>query len=347
MRLHLIIPGLLWPGKALHDTAYDLDLPALSWLLGRAHLTWHPPQPLEHGLCEAFGVDTGGEAGPPLAALRLLGEGGAPGNAIWLCADPVHLHIERGRMHLSENALSTSAEEMREMIDALAPCVAEIGEFHRTADDAGGRAYLRLHEMPRLATTPPSSMLSQSALIAQGADAARWMRIGNDVQMALHGLVLNAQRERDGRPTVNSVWFWGPGALPPPGVRRHALACGNSPLLRGLARWSATPVEDLPADPGALPRVTASGEILLLIDALQDAARCFDALAWRDALSALDHRWFNDLRRALSGGRLDSLRISAPGEDACLDLRLARRDALKLWRRPKPLAGLRPPGASA
>lgn len=349
MRLHLIIPGLLWPGKALHDTAYDLDLPALSWLLGRARLSWHAPQPVEHCLCDAFGIETGGEAGPPLAALRLLGEGGDPGEALWLCADPAHLHIERGRMHLSGNALSMTAEELRQIADALTTCMAEVGEFHTVAGDANdhGHAYIRLREMPRLTTLPPSSLLSQSALIAQGADAARWMHIGNESQMALHHLPLNAQRDRDGRPTVNFLWFWGPGALPPPGARRHALACGHSPLLAGLARWSATPLQALPTDPAALPSLAQSGEVLLMIDALQDATRHFDALAWRDALCALDRLWFRDLRRALAGGRLDGLRITAPGEEASLDLRLTRRDALKLWRRPKTLAGLRHPGAPA
>ena len=55
MQTHLVLPGLLWPGKALRDTAFYLDLPALAWLLGRGQQAWQPPQPLEHWLCGAFG----------------------------------------------------------------------------------------------------------------------------------------------------------------------------------------------------------------------------------------------------------------------------------------------------
>lgn len=345
MQLHLIIPGLLWPSKALHNTAYDLNLPALSWLLGRARLSWYAPQPVENFLCNAFGIDMNKAAEPPAAALRLLGEGGDPGTAIWLCADPVHLHIEQGRMSLSGETLPASGEEMSQIVAALAPQLTELGEFRGSADSECGHGYLRLKEMPQLATIPPSSSVVQSKLLAQGADATRWRRIGNELQMLLHTLPMNTQRERDGRPALNSLWFWGAGVLPPRGVRRYARVCGNSPLLNGLARWSATPQEAVPLNPEALLK-PSTGNTLLLLDSLQAAAYRLDALAWREALVALDRIWLQALRRTLLSGHFGSLRITAIGDEASLDIHLDRRDALKFWRRPKALSRLNYPQVS-
>jgi hypothetical protein len=345
MQLHLIIPGLLWPSKALHNTAYDLDLPALSWLLGRARLSWYAPQPVENFLCNTFGIDIGEVAEPPAAALRLLGEGDDPGTAIWLCADPVHLHIEQGRMSLSGETPPATSEEMQQIVAALAPYLAELGEFCSAADGKSGHGYLRLKEMPQLATIPPSSSVVQSKLLAQGADATRWRRIGNELQMLLHTLPLNTQRERDGRPALNSLWFWGAGVLPPHDVRRYTRVCGNSPLLNGLARWSATPQDPVPVTPEVLLK-SPTGNTLLLLDSLQAAAYRLDALAWREALVTLDHVWLQALRRALLGGHFGSLRITAIGDEASLDIHLDRRDALKFWRRPKALSGLNYPQAS-
>lgn len=346
MQLHLIIPGLLWPSKALHNTAYDLNLPALSWLLGHGRLSWHAPQPVENFLCNTFGIDMDEAAGPPIAALRLLGEGVDPGTAIWLCADPVHLHIEQGRMSLSGETPPATTEEMHQIVAALAPYLAELGEFCSAANGERGHGYLRLKEMPQLITTPPSSSVVQSKLLAQGADAARWQRIGNELQMLLHTLPLNVQRECDGRPALNSLWFWGAGVLPPRGVRRYTRVCGNSPLLNGLARWSATSQEAVPLNPEALLK-SPTGNTLLLLDSLQTAAHRLDALAWREALVALDHVWLQALRRTLLSGHFGSLRITAIGDEASLDIHLDRRDALKFWRRPKALSGLNYPQVSA
>ncbi|MBX9850028.1 MAG: hypothetical protein K2X64_12090, partial [Rhodocyclaceae bacterium] len=40
--LHLLLPGLLWPAKAINDLVYDLPLPALSWLLGKGQCHYQP-----------------------------------------------------------------------------------------------------------------------------------------------------------------------------------------------------------------------------------------------------------------------------------------------------------------
>ena len=123
MQVHLVLPGLLWPAKALHDTAFDLQLPALARLLGRARRSWQPPLTAESWLCRAFRIETGE---PPVAALRLLGEGGTPGDDYWLCADPVHLKFEQSHLTLAGAELGISAGEMQQIVAALAPPLASL-----------------------------------------------------------------------------------------------------------------------------------------------------------------------------------------------------------------------------
>lgn len=332
MQLHLVLPGLLWPGKALHDTAFDLDLPALSWLLGRGRQAWQPPQPLEHWLCGAFSID---QSPPPVAALRLLGEGGDPGEELWLCADPACLKIEQRRMSLDTSDVGVSAAEMQQIVAALAPLLADTGEFYAGEP---GRAYLKLRRPPRLLTLPPSATAGHSNPLPSGADADFWQRLGNEVQMLLHTLPLNAQRETAGRPLLNSLWFWGAGRLPP---RTDSAAffyqnvIGNHSLLNGLAAWSGISRSPAPTTPDALPHGS-----LLLLDTLQAATQQLDALAWRTALMDIERDWLQPLRQALRAGRINCLRLTALGDEAILDLTLTRGDALKFWRRPQSLHAL-------
>jgi len=338
MPFHLILPGLLWPQKALRDTVHDLPLPNLSWLLGRGTLRWQDPLPVEHWLCRELACASHPQH-VPAAALRLLGEGGTPDGDLWLCADPVHLRIDQGRAHLFGGSLDITRDEMQQLGDALRPHFADVGDYHV---GTSGHGYLRLRKAPRLVTTPPSAAAGRGNLLPSGEDASQWLRLVNEAQMLLHALPLNARREDEGRPRLNSVWLWGAGSLPPPLVAagEYEQLLGNHPMLKGLAAWAGIahhPAPDAPALPA--PRGT-----LLMLDDLQQASQTLDAGNWRAALLAIDTGWLNTLGKSLRSGRLGSLRLTALGDEAALDITLKRSDALKFWRRPRPIHQLAFPG---
>ncbi|MCX7172066.1 MAG: hypothetical protein NTY41_17800 [Proteobacteria bacterium] len=342
MQFHLILPGLLWPSQALRDTAHDLLLPGLSWLLGRGRLSWQAALPLENWLCREFGC---GLQQPPAAALRLLGEGGAPGKDIWLCADPVHLHFEQGRPCLSSAELGISPDEMQQLATALAPLFAELGDF-RTG--VPGHGYLRLRALPQLQALPPSAALGRSHPLPSGAGATLWRRLGNEAQMLLHTLPLNVRREAKGKPTLNSLWFWGAGVLP---ARSAAIAApdrhivGRQPLLPGLAAWSGLAHSSTAEDCATLLHKRQA--TLLLLDDLLAPTQQLDATAWRAALLAIEQNWLQPLRSALRAGQLSSVRLTALGDETALDLHLSRAAAFKFWRRATPLHELTIPQSSA
>ena len=80
-----------------------LELPALARLLSRARAERLPAITPEAWLCQAFEVER--QQDWPVAPLTLAIDGGEPGGAYWLRADPVHLKVERNRLLLVDNAL--------------------------------------------------------------------------------------------------------------------------------------------------------------------------------------------------------------------------------------------------
>jgi len=348
MQVHLVLPGLLWPGKALHDTAFDLELPALSRLLGRGRCNWQASLPTETWLCREFGILT---EEPPAAALRLLGEGGAPGDEFWLCADPAHLKFEQGRLTLAGDRLCISESEMRQIVHAASPHFAAhlpgFAEFVAGTD--GRHAYLRLKASPQITTTPYSAAVGRSiqSALPCGPQAQRWLHLANELQMLLHALPGNQGRETQGLPALNTLWFWGAGflpeRLPSTGNRYDAIlsrASSDNALLKGISAWAGMPMQELPQSAAKLPRL---GNMLLFLDELHLPAQELDANIWRDALLEIERDWLAPLLAALASGGITRLRLSALGEEACLDVHLKRRDLLKFWRRPLALHQLAPP----
>jgi hypothetical protein len=328
MQVHLALPGLLWPAKALPDVMFDLELPALAWLLGRARHHRSEAASIETWLARRLGH---GDAAPPLAALRLLGEDGDPGAADWICADPAHFAFEHGRPLLADPAaLGLGAEEIAEIAAALAPIFHDVGSFHLRPS---GHGYLELAAAADIDAPPLSAAIGRgaAALLPSGRDAARWLRLANEAQIALHALELNRRREASRRPTVNTLWFWGAGRLPAATASPYANVGGGGTLARGLARHAGA------AWHADADRQARGDRTLLIDERLLAPVQQLDAEGWREALRALERERLAPLAGALRHGRLRHLTLTGLGDEATLDLELARGDALRFWRRPRTL----------
>ena len=330
MRLTLLLPGLLWPRQALVDTVFDLAAPALSAILGRGRIAGAPSVPLHDWLAAAWGL-----ADAPLAALRLLGEGGEPADAHWLCLDPVHLRLEEWSLVPDDPArLALSAEEDAALRAAVAPLFADWGTLTALTP---GRWYLACEQAPALMTSPLHESIGRPADpdLPGGGDGAPWRRRLAEAQTLLHDHPINAERQQAGRPPVNSLWPWGGGRLQGTPAAPWRAVFGADPVLAGLAALAGVVREPLPPS-FALP--PADG--LALVDDLAAPYRAHDALAWREALLEVDRRWLAPALAALRTGRLRRLRLVAFGDEASLDMDLRRGDTWRFWRRPRPLTDL-------
>ena len=129
----------------------------------------------------------------------------------------------------------------------------------------------------------------------------------------LHNHPLNAERAAAGLAPVNSLWFWGAGALPDQVRCRFASVASDDESLTALAAFAGVKVDARPASwPGG------NGEAL------------FDLRDARD-LALLERDWFAPLLAALDDGRLQRLQFDF-ADGARYDL--ARRQRWRFWRKP-------------
>ncbi len=333
--LTLIVPGLIWTRQALADLTCDLPLPAFTTLLGRGRLNQRPARDSTAILAESTGL-----AAPlPAAALRWLALRDHPGpddHCDWLCLDPVRLNFhDRSLIVDDPQHLRLSDDEAAALAAALAPTLAALGRIEVIAP---GHWNLRLS-----AAAPPFQALSDAAgrsaaPLPPGQDYAPWRQALNEAQMILHVHPVNQARQAAGQPVVNSLWPWGGGRLPELAAptATHDAIWSDDPVARGIARLLQIDGAALPAGYSA----TAARAPLALIDGLKHPAGSGDAMVWRDELIRFEADWLAPALGALRTGRLDALRLIAPGDLAAAELQVSRRDLWKFWRKPRSLAEL-------
>jgi hypothetical protein len=328
--LTLIVPGLVWTRQALADLTYDLPLPAFTTLLGRGRLRYLPPQ----GTAAFLAENTGVAAPLAAAALRWLALREHPGEDEWLCLDPVRLRFaDRSLIVDDPRQLSLTAAEATALAVSLAPTFAALGQLEVLAPHAWN---LRLSVAAPHFEALPDAIGRAAAALPQAAEHAPWRHAINEAQMILHAHPANRAREAAGQPTVNSLWPWGGGRLPSPGVSAHDALWSDDAVFQGLARLLGIDATELPRS------FTGAGKRrpLAIHEALEAPARNGDALLWRDELARFEADWLAPAMAALRSGRLDALRLLAPGELAAAELQVSRQDLWKFWRKPRPLSEL-------
>lgn len=330
MPFHLILPGLLAPALSSRDSS----TPALSTLLGHAQIRWQPARSTDAVLAESFGLD--GEIDH--ARLRRLGEDPAAGpldaRRRYLCCDPVHLHFARDALLLADATdLAIRRDEADSLMAGLNELFADIGHFEAPAPD---RWYVSLPEAPRPRFYPIADVNGRPVqlFLPEGEDVRTWARLSNEIEVWLYHHPVNAAREAAGQRTINGVWLWGSGSGEARPQAPAPQIFADAPFARGLARDAG--IQPSPAEPIGSP----SGAALALVNALERPALFQNPTAWQAALEGLDSNCLAPLLGALKSGRVDSLRITAPGDKHSLQLDIQAKSLWKFWRRPQSLAEL-------
>ncbi|GAB2491716.1 hypothetical protein GCM10027084_00020 [Pseudoxanthomonas sangjuensis] len=250
-------------------------------------------------------------AGWPVAALTRNLDANDAAGATWLRADPAFVSpdINGARMLSYGEALELAAEDAEQLLPALKPLFGDAG-FPIDAPHPS-RWYLRLprdSKLPEFA--PPEDVLGDDlfAHLPQGDAGRRWRALLTEAQVLLHQHPWNARRLQQGKPAVNSLWFWGAGQLPASVRTPFKQVKGNEPLLRALARAAGVGVGEIGED----------------VDALVDLRhlRSLETLG-RDAL--------RPLLDAIAGGRLEALHLDFEDGNQFV---LRRDQRWRLWRQP-------------
>lgn len=252
----------------------------------------------------------------PIAALTRQLDAGDAAQSSWLRADPAHVAPDMGgaRMLSHGEALALTAEDTAQLLPALRPLFGDAG-FALDAPKPS-RWYLRLPRESQLpAFAAPDQVLGEDlfAHLPEGDLGRRWRALLTETQVVLHNHPWNAMRASLGKPAVNSLWFWGAGALPDFARTHYKQVKGNETLLRALA------------DAAGVPGTATDGEE---VDALVDLRHLRD-------LALVAHEAVQPLLEAVRKRELQSLTLDF--EDGAI-FQLRRDQRWRFWR--KPLATL-------
>jgi len=256
------------------------------------------------GIIAALFATLGVAAETPVGPLALLGSGGEPGGDYVLCVDPVHLVVDRDTIVLAQTIDDLSADDAGALVAMLDRHFAEDGlRFEATRPNA---CFVRCRQPADIVTTPPDVARGRKLIanLPRGADAGRWKRWQNEIEMLLHEHPINAAREAQGKPAANALWFWGGGrladaaSLPPTIVTAPATRLGD--LAHGIARCTrgeAPRMDESVAQVLARARVdgTRPAHVLAVATPVDADLHAFDATWLRPALALLESRAIRSL----------------------------------------------------
>ena len=331
MPLDLVVPDLIAPADA-PARLRAVRLPSLERWLARAHLAREPFEGPLGWLAAEYAL----QEPAPIAAISLAGEGEARDGA-WLRADPVHLRIDHDALALHDAAiLDLDRGEATALVAALQSHFAGDGlEFVAASPD---RWYVRAPagDLPR--TTPLWKAFGRNVfgLLPVGAGRFNWSSALTEAQMTLGAHAVNARREEEGKPAVNSIWLWGEGEAPPSIAKRYGLVHADEAFARGLGTVSGAEVRSLPKRLGDVDLVTEGGNVLAVVDTLTRPLRRADEAQWLAAAAALDEHWFAHLGDAIA--RFGTVRVILPLEAGTRVATLSAASRWRLFRARKPLA---------
>ncbi|WP_220809975.1 hypothetical protein [Noviherbaspirillum aridicola] len=344
----ILIPFSLPPAELAVDLLQQLHTPALAMLAGRARPepevqpadTFMRSLPHERWLAARCGLPVAGDDSPPLAPLLLEAFGQSPAVGRWFVLQPVHIHIARDHLVLTDQRqLALEEADSRVLYDIAAPLFAEAGLQLAWGDALTW--FLRADDWDGLRTATPDAAAGHNIDIwmPKGPHERAWRKIQNEVQMHWFGHPLNDAREARGLRPVNSLWLWGGAAAQtraPARIFSHGI---------NLASWHAAfrPYAGHAGSAGSaaeLPRDAT--RTLAVLDALAHAWLSSDWGTWLAGMQALEAQWFAPLLEGVKSGQHDSLSLVLSDDTRLLQLSVTRGALRRFWRKPG-LTPLLPP----
>lgn len=246
----------------------------------------------------------------PVAALTRQFDVGDAGEGCWLRADPAYVvpDMHGARMMGYGDTLQLDAADVEQLLPTLKPLFGDHG-FVLDAP-VPSRWYLQVPVgSPLPVFAAPDDVLGDDLFgyLPEGDAGRRWRALLTESQVVLHQHPWNQQRIAQGKPAINSLWFWGAGSLPASVTTPHAQVRSREVLLQSLAKAAG-------ADAQAQQQVDA------LVDLRQ--LRSLDQLA-NDAI--------RPLLKALAQGELQTLVMDFQ-DGARFTLEKGQR--WRFWRKP-------------
>lgn len=228
---------IIWPGLAtvMQEINQSLVPEDLQKSFKKANFTVSDNS-FEHELIQLFSTNVLSGPDLPTAQLRNPGQ-------LSLCADPCYLHADRDRLLLFP-ITDLTMEEGTQLRESIQPLLNDF-DAQLVPNDLNHWS-IWLETMPDIALTAMPSLIGKSVASAlpRGAEQNDWLRLGNEIQMALFDHPVNQQRQSAGKLPVNSLWFWGKADWQPQANSWKQLY-GDAALLKSLASATSTSLQPM------------------------------------------------------------------------------------------------------
>jgi hypothetical protein len=341
--IQILLPFGLPPATMAVDLVRECQLPALATLIARAGENPAPPAfdhfaralPHEAWLARAFGLagDLQAHDSPPVAAAAMQAFGLAPEPGTWFILNPVHFHIARDHLVLTDQRqLMLGETESRALFDAARPYFDEVGKpvLYGNAQTW----FVRADDWSDFQTSTPDAACGHNIDIwmPKSANALAWRKLQNEVQMLWHTHPVNDERAMQGSKPVNSLWLWGGASAPLPAGSSRMLETFNLPgWIKAFGQFA----QHNRPDCSAADLISAAPQHgLLVLDALSGPALAGDWSQWLEQIHALEAEWLAPLLAALSARRIDRLSVVLSHGSELREFGATPLSLRKFWRQP-------------
>ena len=316
--VNLLLPGYTLQHPVGEDDLGSVDAGLFTELAGFDFTDEYNREPWQSQFLKLLGVDSVDSGRLPAARLALndelsnaATEAEIGGNRAVIRADPVFLKADRDSARLiPAEQLGLAEADADALLETLNDFVGADGLtfFKRGASEW----YMSGMQAETIESYPPSFLANRNAssFLPSGESMAPWRRLMTELQMLLHSHPLNHQRETAGLMPVNSIWFWGGGALP---VKRSSSLdvsiYADHKQAADMARYhgvSCHPLSQLTASQLEEPDST---QTLILDTSLVRAWLNADGEQLEQNLTRINHQWLAPLIEQVRAGQVAEVNI--------------------------------------
>lgn len=342
-QLDLLLPFALPPAELARDLLRELKMPSLAMLLARASRSAHQISdgfsralPHEYWLARQFDTNAASDSdnSPALATSAMRSFNLLTETGVWFILQPVHLHISRDHLVLTDpRQLQLAESDARALFDIVQPLFEEVGKTLLYGD--AQTWFMRADEWQALQTSTSDAACGHNIDIwmPKGPHERDWRRLQNEIQMHWHGHAINDEREASGLKTINSVWLSG-------GAEAKKTSNTNTKFEEVFTFSNARkPFAALAKKQISISSATdilneKPQHGLLVLDNLIEPALAGDWSEWLMRFQAMEKPWFEPLLNALQDGRLDKLAITISHNTAYSTYAISKSSLRKFWAKP-------------
>ncbi|MFZ6845105.1 hypothetical protein [Undibacterium sp. RuTC16W] len=342
--LEIILPFAIPPAPLARDLQRELTVPGYSTLIGKATIgttevfeDFSRRLPHETVLAGHFAMesraDTAGDllnlpeivsnqpdhqrSSPKDTHNKMRALGLTVDQGLWFTLHPVHIHIARDHLVLSDHRrLMLSEADARLLFRDAELISSELGKTLIYGD--AQHWFLRADDWQDMCTATPDAACGHNVDIwmPKGTQERAWRKLQNEIQMQWHSHPVNQERESQGHKPVNSVWLSGGSTQ---AMTLPAITAGPAHCKELIKEFTNDPA------PGKNYRI--------ILDHLLEPALNSDWAEWLTQMQILEQDWFTPAVAALRSRELDRLVLTVSDASLLTQFSLTPWSLKKFWRK--------------